>query len=626
MLIGTLFTVGLYAQVEGIRPTVVAGDLDISGSDTTGEMLYYDHTTGTWKTTYGAYLKWSQATRRLIFGSTSGITIGSNTLTQKNMNGITWNNSITATDTVFSTVINPSSNVTIGSQTIAQGNTNRLDLNNSLLVPDTLFIKDAGNYITEASADVVDINVGGVNMIKVTEGMGIDKINFKNADVYVDSTLYAGRVDWAIPNLLTNHDFLCNSQATVATAADANTGFAYDLNDPCTGDLTANYAKKDGLLTFDTDHYVMTEVAATQVVSFGLSGLTAGALYKFNVDLQNGTYTLATTDNITAATAAGTTIATTALATSVAMTEFSVYWVAAGTSDSIRINTAMGAGETYFIDDIQVSEVSQAYLAADTKAPDGWVKSTTDIDLYTVDAADSLPTGAVRGLRIIPAGASKFIQYTEGAATNVSWYKKFAGRTVIFSCWAKTATASHLRLRAYDGSYTSSSYHTGGNTWELISVTVSISSSTTNLAFQIATTNAAGQVLICNLQLSYGTSIGQYSPQRGVVWLDDQVYLNNYNNVTISADVTGINLTAQTLGKVAAGGNAVYFTLRGSCSTASKYLGLNSAWDNPLVIYSQVSNIPMVSTGWIKLITNKFDIQRNDTFNPVYILATGIEY
>ena len=351
MLIGTLFTVGLYAQVEGIRPTVVAGDLDISGSDTTGEMLWYNHTTGHWEITYGAYLKWSQSTRRLIFGATSGITLGSNNLTQKNINGIQWDGSISAgtgdtlflgtqylwspntntiqgegsiktgtSDTLFSGVLSVAGNAdvvsaltagtvasdatvtattsfNVGSQTISQGTVNRLDFNNSTSTADTAFLGDRTTYLkqdllrmgnsgtitigeqtltrkntngvtwnnsitatdsifaamlkasgqmstgtnagtsgqinftasdndqlnlaistsdaldlnggdftidatqkiyldggsdtydAETSADVRDTYVGGVNMIKVTEGTGIDAVRILNAPLVVDSSI-----------------------------------------------------------------------------------------------------------------------------------------------------------------------------------------------------------------------------------------------------------------------------------------------------------------------------------------------------------------------------------------------------------------------------------------------------
>lgn len=80
--IGLLLATGAIAQNEVIEPTITAGALSITGSDTTGEMLWYDHSTGKWQTTYGAYMKWDQSGRQLIFGNTSGITIGESVISR----------------------------------------------------------------------------------------------------------------------------------------------------------------------------------------------------------------------------------------------------------------------------------------------------------------------------------------------------------------------------------------------------------------------------------------------------------------------------------------------------------------------------------------------------------------
>ena len=75
-LVFLLITGGLFSQ-EVIRPTIEAGNLSISGSDTTGELLYYDHSAGQWKTTYGAHLKWATSTQTLTLGNSGVIQWGS---------------------------------------------------------------------------------------------------------------------------------------------------------------------------------------------------------------------------------------------------------------------------------------------------------------------------------------------------------------------------------------------------------------------------------------------------------------------------------------------------------------------------------------------------------------------
>ena len=60
------------------------------------------------------------------------------------------------------------------------------------------------------------------------------------------------------------------------------------------------------------------------------------------------------------------------------------------------------------------------------------------------------------------------------------------GFAIDFEVWVKTDTASHARLQIVDSEgTTSSSYHTGGNLWELLKVTRTISSDVTSLAFRI---------------------------------------------------------------------------------------------------------------------------------------------
>jgi hypothetical protein len=62
------------------------------------------------------------------------------------------------------------------------------------------------------------------------------------------------------------------------------------------------------------------------------------------------------------------------------------------------------------------------------------------------------------------------------------------GRKVTFSCWVYATVASRARLRIYDGTTdTYSSYHTGGSTWELISLTVTINAAANQMQFQLRT-------------------------------------------------------------------------------------------------------------------------------------------
>ena len=316
--------IGFSIQAQITRPTVKAGAISIAGQDTTGEMLWYNHTTGKWETTYGAYLKWLQATRILNLGTAVKIQWGTdvnlyrsaaNTLkTDDNLSVVGtiytpdyivaagrflldssnfyvadkteafWRSlmtrNTTGADVVYdlgfignitmpyaSTIatsagklnLNPATflgiktatpyhtlsnysatpvwaltnttvnkNVTNAAQasdsaailldisgipTIKFASTNGLGGNITATTADALSINaftnvfisaapiildatkaiffDGGGdtYIFESSADILDTYVGGVNLIKVTEGTGIDAVRILNAPLRVDSSV-----------------------------------------------------------------------------------------------------------------------------------------------------------------------------------------------------------------------------------------------------------------------------------------------------------------------------------------------------------------------------------------------------------------------------------------------------
>jgi len=611
-LAGLLITLGATAQ---IRPTVDAGTLQ--GYDTTDLMTAYD-----WDTA-GTNV-WDALTIRClesVFGETigTGLTLDGTVLKThaalQSIAGLTETNGGLLYGTADNTYA-----------WLAAGATTDILVGGGAAAPVWTAATGTGSPVRATSPTLVTPVLGVAAATTLNTGEGDNELYDMDQNVLTTSEVQfrkveADTVDWSIPNLLTNNDFLVNSQATVATAASGY--FSYDRNDNCNADNTADYTKTDCNLTFDTDHYVMTETGATQVVSYTLSGLTVGALYKFNVDLENGTYTLTSSDNIQATTNGDAVIHSTALSTAVAYTEFSVYWVAQGATDKVKMNFNAGAGETVLIEDIQVSQVSQAYIAADRKAPDGWEKDAT-LDLYTVDDADSLPTGSIRGIRMVPSSGNDWLGYPQVEA-ELSWINKFAGRTVTFSTWVKTATASHARFEIYDGSTASySSYHTGGDAWELLTVTVTFSATPTLIYFRVLLTQSAGQVLITQPTLSYGNSIGLYSPQKGMIYMDASITANDFNSVSVSSSVNDINIVEQSLGKVASGCKYADIKIFGSCANANKYISLGDNYD--LQMRSYVGSIASTIKSLTPIISDDVDLRRDDTWTGFSILYYAIEY
>ena len=69
----------------------------------------------------------------------------------------------------------------------------------------------------------------------------------------------------------------------------------------------------------------------------------------------------------------------------------------------------------------------------------------------------------------------------------------FKSRTFSFGAWVKTSVASHARLQLDDGVTTSeTSYHTGGDTWEFLTTTHTLSASATKLTVLMESKNSNG--------------------------------------------------------------------------------------------------------------------------------------
>ena len=681
-----------------IRPTIVAGDLSIAGQDTTGEMLYYDLTTDSWKTTLFSTLVGD--TSKILYAydtipSTASYKISTRYDLDTTRSNVWTALGVRCLEAVFGTAIGTGltlDGTTLKTHASLQSIAGLTETNGGLLygtadntyawlgagaegtllmgngagAPSWLGAGTSGQFLLAAGAadpvwttqaDLTALEAlastglvartgaatysertitGTASEVEVTNGDGVSgnpTIGLPDEVEIVD--LKADTVDWALPNLLTNTDFLVNSQATVSDYSDGYQDALHPTS-TCTDpdddqDNTTEWTPAESaVLTSDAggqtgNRLTITENGANNPLAFNnSSGIVKGVLYRFTFYVKQGTestYQAYVTDGVVNYGEDGGAEATDS------WVQHTYYFVAQNTDDSATIRliqvATSGAGTDIMFDDVSLSEVSQSYISTNNKAPDGWIKSN-GLDIYTVDDPDSLPVGAVRGLRLVPGAINLLFKY--GGFDQLPLIKKFAGRTITLSCWVKTATASHVRVRISDGSDYYSSFHTGGDTWELLSVTTTMSTAATAAEFVVILSNSTGQVLITEPQLSYGNSIGTYQPFSGMVWLDDQITFNDYSNVTISADISDVNIVEQSLGRIASGGKSIFISMRGKCANPDKYLGLNAAWDNPVSFYSQVANILNKASGFIKLINDFFDIQRSDTFTIVKLYVSGIEY
>ncbi len=159
-------------------------------------------------------------------------------------------------------------------------------------------------------------------------------------------------------NLLTNTGFQVWSNSGLGqgtTGRQTDYEVSVIRNDDCEDDATGYYYKSNCTLAFTSDpgngaggsdgYYTITEASTIQRITYTLSGLTVGKLYKFSLFVKNGTYTLTSSDLLRAIpNGSSTAIESTPLADSATWTEFSVIWKATETDNRVEIYLNMGSG------------------------------------------------------------------------------------------------------------------------------------------------------------------------------------------------------------------------------------------------------------------------------------------
>jgi hypothetical protein len=230
---------------------------------------------------------------------------------------------------------------------------------------------------------------------------------------------------------------------------------------------------------------------------------------------------------------------------------------------------------------------------------DGWVK-TTSLDIWRQhNDATLTKDGSFYSLKTTTADVSQYV-YTPPTLTERCW-QTFAGRTVVFGCWAKTDTASHVRLRISDGATnTFSSYHTGGNTWEWLEVTVACAAGATTVGFNTLITFdvSAKTAYISQPMLAFGSYLGSgnYQP------IPNEVILSESSTMYFAPSETAsftVNLEARFSGKVPKGIKGIHANLYYQNSGIGVLISLKNASTGLFHLsgYSQVANIRMAMSG-----------------------------
>lgn len=316
------------------------------------------------------------------------------------------------------------------------------------------------------------------------------------------------------------------------------------------------------------------------------TALTIGKLYCLRVGVMSGTsgneaFLIQVTD---AAAGGGNVQGSKAGVSAGGWVFYDIYFEATAVYVSICLDKNTATAGTMFFDEATLYEITPLCIAADALAPDGWTKDTTP-DIYREHNGANTKDGSFYALKIVPTAAADFVAFPSWTASAlIEWYRRFAGRTVTFGGWAKTATISHARLGIWDGAvWTYSPYHTGGGTYEWLEVTRTFPTGATQAYFAIFADmgpSMPGTTIIYFSQpmLAFASVLGQgnYQPREDVIFfetgINDRIY-----NATAGYSTFGpiaLNLEANSEGKIPKGAESLYVNATGNDSGSAAGVAL----------------------------------------------------
>ena len=273
-----------------------------------------------------------------------------------------------------------------------------------------------------------------------------------------------------------------------------------------------------------------------------------------------------------------------------------VYEITALTND-----TSFTLHDTSITDatDVTGHEVTPGCVAADAKGPDGWLKNS-GCSVWREHSGTNTKAGSFYALKMTgAAGVSteRLFWSSSGGGIEKTFVAKFAGRTVTFGCWVLCSSASKARIAFYDSvnSYTYSTYHSGGGTYEWLEVSLAVPSNTTEFD-PVLFSGTSTTAYFSQPMLVFGSYIGagNYFPINGEV-IDCEVTIQ----YACASTVATLNIEAISNGKIPKAARAAHMTVYGSNTAASKYFYPASAAGNfGLILRSQVANIVCQDSGY----------------------------
>ena len=271
-------------------------------------------------------------------------------------------------------------------------------------------------------------------------------------------------------NLLTNSGFDVWSNSTledVGSEEVTNGDFSSDVSgwslEACTAASVAGGQSGNCL--------EITRVSAgLQQAYQALSGLTVGKIYRFTAYVKSGTSGneagfLFVNGNGSIPNSR------VDFTTTSSWVQHTIVFEAGDDTPFVHLEKETSTAGTMLFDTASVKEVTPGCVAADALAMDGWKKATAT-DLFREHTGSNTQTGSFYSVKTVTASTAQW--FYPKPQTDSVWLGKVRGRTMTMGFWAKTSTASHVRLGWYDDGYTYSSYHTGGGGWEWLELSEAV--------------------------------------------------------------------------------------------------------------------------------------------------------
>ncbi len=399
-------------------------------------------------------------------------------------------------------------------------------------------------------------------------------------------------------NLLTNSDFGIWSNSGLAQGAGSGRQTDFNVSNLYTdadGSTFASWTMTDATMTDAGANLLITETGATQSGWVDVASLVVGKLYKVSIITANGTGAWSADHDLAvgASGGGGTIVAT--LEGLVAGAHGLIFKATATTHSINLLNLDLGVGETLNITSIYVDEVIPGCVGADALGPDGWYKkSGMEIFRQHNDGGTLTKDGSFYSGKMDSLAAGDYLRWPLSVIeTLAEHYQRFAGRMVTFGAWVYATTASHAFLQLVDSDTTdddqssdSSSYHTGGSTWEWLEVTMIVSATTTEFrcSFCFDSTTVA---YISQPMLVFGSSIGEgnFSRPSGEV-IDLEAITRAINNGAFLNET--INIEARTSGKIPKDVKGLFMIYLATPDAANRLIQFDTGANTPrsLIDYS----------------------------------------